>query len=269
MQLSKLIGKHYKWLFIIQFYFKTHIAYLGDTVIRALAEFFILGSTILIWFATTQNNSSFDVNEIITYLVIGFLYTAFTMSWYAEDLSTEIKTGTLISSLLKPTQKFWVSICEYVGRGTLGECLATIVPLMLLLPFVLQFIAIPELPNLVFTILFIPISFFIKHSLESVFGSFAFWFVGDGGMMRLRSAIESVLEGSKIPLNILTVFVPGVLWTPYAFLLHYPVQIWLGKYDIKEIIGVYCLGIVWCLVLFMLSRFVFKLGLKRNEAVGL
>jgi ABC-type uncharacterized transport system permease subunit len=51
--------------------------------------------------------------------------------------------------------------------------------------------------------------------------------------------------------------------------LHHPMQIYLGEYNSLDILLVFLGGIVWCLVLYFLAKFVFKLGLKRNESVGL
>jgi ABC-2 type transport system permease protein len=123
--------------------------------------------------------------------------------------------------------------------------------------------------NLFLTILFIPISFFIKHCIEVIFGCVGFWLVNFGGLLALKYRISDILDGSKIPLDILGRFLPFVLWTPFAFLLHYPVQIYLGKYDWKQTLLIFLGGIIWCVVLWTLARIVFKLGLKRYEGTGM
>jgi ABC-2 type transport system permease protein len=269
MTLQNLLGRNYKWIFFVKFYLKTHIAYLGDTLVRSFGELFALTSTILVWFITTNGSHNFDTKEIITYLVVGFFYTAFTFTWYTEDLGMEIRNGYISASLLRPTSKFWVSICEYIGRGVLGEFLTTLVPLLLILPFVANLITWPSLPNLMFTFAFLPISYFIKHTLEMAFGCIAFWLTQIGGILRFKSQLEVILEGSKIPLNILAIYLPFVLYLPYAFLIHYPVQIWLGKFNFGEVVQIYTYGLLWCLATFLISRWIFKLGLKKNEAVGL
>ena len=269
MTLQKILGTNYKWLYVVIFYYKTHITYLKDTFIRGFSEFLGLGISIFVWFITTSGNKNFDTGEIVTYLLIGFLYTAFTSSWYAEDLGYEIKNGNINSSLLRPTSKFLHNFFEYIGRGVLAEILTTFVPFILLLPFIYGFIVLPIWYNLLFTILFIPISYSIKHCIEAIFGCLAFWLVNFGGTLRLKDRIIYLLDGSKIPLNILVRYFPFVLFTPFAFLLHYPIQIYLGKYNPNEIIMTFAAGIFWCIVLFILARTIFKMGLKRNEAVGL
>jgi ABC-type uncharacterized transport system permease subunit len=46
-------------------------------------------------------------------------------------------------------------------------------------------------------------------------------------------------------------------------------QIYLGKYTASEIWLVIFGSVVWSFILFILARWVFKIGLKKNEAVGL
>ena len=269
MTLRSLLGKNYKWWYIVLFYYKTHITYLGDTLIRGIAEFFGLASSIFIWYITTNSNSSFNTNEIITYLLIGFIYTAFTSSWYAEDLGYEIKNGSLNKSMIIPTPKFIVDFLQYIGRGVFAEILTTFIPVIVLLPYIYQYIYIPTFANLAWTILFIPISYSIKHIVEQIVGTMGFWLTNFGGLLRLKAKFEYLLNGSKIPLNILSNYIWWCLFTPFAFILHYPVQIYLGKYSQVEILQTFGGGIGWCFVLFILARIVFKMGLKRNEAVGL
>ena len=55
----------------------------------------------------------------------------------------------------------------------------------------------------------------------------------------------------------------------FAFTFYHPMQIYLGKYSILETIYVFGGGIVWCIILYYSAKWVFKMGLKRNEAVGL
>ena len=60
-----------------------------------------------------------------------------------------------------------------------------------------------------------------------------------------------------------------MIWTPFTYLLHHPMQIYLGKYSALETLYVFGGGIVWCVILYYLVKWVFKMGLKRNEAIGL
>jgi ABC-type uncharacterized transport system permease subunit len=46
-------------------------------------------------------------------------------------------------------------------------------------------------------------------------------------------------------------------------------QIYLGKYSNLEIFYTFLGGLVWCIMLYFLAKLVFKMGLKKNESVGL
>ena len=60
-----------------------------------------------------------------------------------------------------------------------------------------------------------------------------------------------------------------LIYNPFAYTFYHPMQIYLGKYSQVEILQTFVGGIMWCFVLFILARIIFKKGLKHNEAVGL
>jgi ABC-2 type transport system permease protein len=103
-----------------------------------------------------------------------------------------------------------------------------------------------------------------------VVGLIAFWSVQTTAVDSFYYSLRNFLRGDNIPLWILaTYFGSWVSFTPFAFFIHHPFQIYLGKYSATEIVYTFVGGIGWCIILWLLARIVFKMGLKRNEAVGL
>jgi ABC-2 type transport system permease protein len=78
--------------------------------------------------------------------------------------------------------------------------------------------------------------------------------------------LSELLSGGIVPLigflNFLSIL-------PFSFWVHHPMQIYLGNYSTLETFYVFAGGFGWCVILYFLAQFIFKLGLKRNEAVGL
>ena len=104
-------------------------------------------------------------------------------------------------------------------------------------------------------------------------GCIGFWFnttSSSYAILEASSIAIGLMSGSVIPLYLVfSEFWNPVFWTPFTFLLHHPMQIYLGKYDNIQILQTFIGGIAWCVVLWILARLVFKAGLKKNEAVGL
>ena len=115
----------------------------------------------------------------------------------------------------------------------------------------------------------VPISLFLLFLLEISVSFSAFWLTRINGIILNFGFLLAIFSGRNFPLNLLIESFSWNLFNPFAFTFYHPMQIYLGKYSQIEIIQTFVGGIIWCLVLFILARIVFKMGLKRNEAVGL
>lgn len=100
-------------------------------------------------------------------------------------------------------------------------------------------------------------------------GFSAFWFTESAGINHLVQNFENFLSGSMFPLYILPVYFNWLQFSPFAFTFYHPMQIYLGKYNFEQTIWVFAGGIFWCIFLYFVAKLVFKLGLKKNESVGL
>jgi ABC-type uncharacterized transport system permease subunit len=96
--LEKLLGKHYKWWYIITYNVKLQNTYRSDGFLYAISSTISYGGSILVWFLATMNSQNFNSKEIITYLLIGGIIIKFFPVWYSQELSSKITEGKLISN---------------------------------------------------------------------------------------------------------------------------------------------------------------------------
>ena len=89
------------------------------------------------------------------------------------------------------------------------------------------------------------------------------------GIILNYTFLSSLLMGRSFPLNLLIDNFWINLANPFSFTFYHPVQIYLGKYDNFQTAIVFLGRIFWCAFLYFLAKFVFKMGLKRNESLGL
>gem|GEM_PF-886597 len=268
--LQRLLGRNYKWWYIVRYYYKAQLYYRTNSFLLVTSQVVGFGGSLLVWYLAAQGNPNYNIKEIITYLWLGFGYGSLVSSWLSEDLGFEIQTGKITGKLMQPTSIFWANFCEFIGKSVMGEFSIALLPLILSLPIVWSQLLPPSsLINFLLMFLFIPITFFIKHCVETLVGSVGFWSTSYNGAVSAKSAVAFLLEGGKIPLSVLVTFVPWIIYQPFAFNLHHPMQIYLGKYTSIETLYVFGGGIGWCLVLYFLAKVVFRAGLKKNESVGL
>jgi ABC-2 type transport system permease protein len=206
-----------------------------------------------------------------TYLLVGRLYKALSENLFYGILANQIITGKLTDVLLRP-----INVMRYYFLATLGkrifrnfiELIGFGVAILICVSFTqVNFIW----QNIWLLVLFIPISYWINHFTGVLIGSLAFFIYNKTdypGLESFYANIRTICSGLLIPLNLLP-FSGFFVSLPFAFTLHHPTEMYLGSYSPLQVVYTFGGGIFWCIFLFYISTFVFKKGLKRNEAVGL
>jgi len=54
---------------------------------------------------------------------------------------------------------------------------------------------------------------------------------------------------------------------PFSYLVYYPAQVWLGQAE-KEMVGIFLLTGFWLVIFYLLTRLVWRQGLKSYAAYG-
>jgi ABC-2 type transport system permease protein len=264
--LQQTLGKHYKWWYIVFFGCK-----LGNSspIIRAINIVTIITVSLTILSVWKIGNASQDV---FTYLVIGRLFKTIVDTFVYYSLGSDIMNGKITAALIRPTNQFPYNIYNNLGKR-LPINFLQIIASLIVIPICLIFyssISFDIIRSLV-VISLIPTAYLINYLIGYMAGTTAFFWNNEatfGGFTRAYEAMNNVFLGLIIPLDKLS-FLPFIIYLPQAWIIHHPMQIYLGKYDTNQIIQVFIGGIVWCLILWVLARTMFKIGLKKNEAVGL
>lgn len=264
--LQKLLGRNYKWWYILRYNFTVASGGLGANFYQMLGTSFESLVVFYVWFS--NGNSS----EIITYLLVGRIYKSIPENYFYNALGQDVINGKIVNQIITPQPFIKVSYVQMVGRRFLRNLLES---LSYIIAGVI-FVAVTKV-EIIFSwrflilILFIPITFSINHFFGILIGSAGFFFKDSrefAGFTGSYLTLRSILSGMILPLD-KAPFSGFFLLTPYAWVLHHQVQIYLGKYDTNQTILVFLGGIAWCVILYFLASFAFKMGLKRNESVGL
>jgi ABC-2 type transport system permease protein len=265
--LQKLLGRNYKWWYLFVYAFKSNTAYRWSSFSWLVSRLLTLLATILIWYVSSINGFElFDFKFIFTYYIVGTMFSINNTLLYG--LADDIKSGKISRVLLLPSNS-WLQM--YIGN--LGWNIFSISSEFLLVGILgvigFKFLLLPANP-LVF-LLFLAcnlLGYFILVLTNFLIGSLAFFITDIWGLIDLQSTFRVHLSGKTIPLNILPALLP-LSFLPFAFTFYHPMQIYLGKYSALETLFVFLGGIAWCVILYFLAKLVFKMGLKRNESVGL
>ena len=265
--IQKLLGKNYKWWYLMKYNFVARTTYRVDQLFFVLGSVVTLVGTLIIWWIA--GGKVFDANfqEKLTYFLVGelFYYTIFN---FAGFFGVDIKRGAIAKDLLKPSNYMtYTFVCSI---GTAGvQKIVNISVLGSALIFFSSYLLHPGLLNIILTILLVPISMAIFYFLEILVAFSAFWTTEINGIMLNYTFLSRLLSGKLFPLGLLLSSFSLHIFNPFAFTFYHPMQIYLGKYSPLETFYVFAAGITWCITLYFLAKWVFKAGLKRNEAIGL
>jgi ABC-2 type transport system permease protein len=260
--LQKLLGKQYKWWYIILYNFKTAIIDTTSLIITVIRFTIPLLISLLIYssFSETKNLSG---ELALTNYIFQFSLIAWGTSW---DLRFNIIKGGLSNALLVPTDYIFRQFFVAIGFNSFVFFLRSLV----LIP-ILYFTSSPVIlsGNILFVLILMVISFISFIYLEIIIGSTAFWLnIASNRIIEIFYDLVPLLSGALVLLS-LNPITNIFKYNPFALVAYHPIQIYLGKYYTNEIIFVFAGGLIWGIILYFLSKFIFKLGLKRNEAVGL
>jgi ABC-2 type transport system permease protein len=265
--LQKLLGRQYKWWYIIKQGFNSNTIYRYNSFTWLLSSVVLILGTLIIWYINYSQSGvlSPDFREIFTYFVIGeaFIFA----SAIQFDIGESIQKGKFTNRLMMPTS-YLKYYCFYQFGYQLFENLSKLIIYLILALIMNQFLILPSLINFISFIIAIIIAYFLNLLFGIIIGGMAFFLTAFHGTAALFDSLKLVLGGRLFPFNKLNILKPFAL-TPFAFTFYHPMQVYLGKYDLNQTFLVLLSGTGWCFVLYFLAKFVFKLGLKRNEAVGL
>ncbi|TKH89728.1 ABC-2 family transporter protein, partial [Bacillus cereus] len=128
------------------------------------------------------------------------------------------------------------------------------------------------LPTLKYTFLFILSivgALILYYMIYYLISLFSFYFVEISSFFFTVDIVLELLSGSLIPLE----FLPAPLNTitqflPFSYLIHFPVNVYLGNLSSAEIVNGLISQVIWSLVFYVLIRVLWKKGLNKYESVG-
>ncbi len=264
--LQRSLGLNYKWWYIFKFAFKSNTTYRVNSIMWLLSSFVLIISMIFVWYINYTKTGDLQLfRELFTYFVVAEAFVFGSAIQY--DIGENIQDGKFTTKLLRPTNVFGFYFLNATGYQFFENISKLVIYSLFAILFNLYFL-FSNFYNFSLFLLVCIIGFVINVLIGLIIGLLAFWFTAFFGTANFFNTIKILLSGSFFPLNLLSVTYFAT-FLPFSYTFFHPSQIYLGKYNNSEVLQTFVGGILWCLILWILARWVFKLGLKKNEAVGL
>jgi len=231
-------------LLIYYFLWQAIYAYTGQEVIRgytfaALIQYYVLS------------------------MIVGFFVWCDVDKWISQD----VRRGHIITMFIYPMRFLWQHLAFEIGINSLGIILQMIP--VFLFGFVVFGLKVAPAFNFIAFMVSVMLAFLLAFFISFNVGLSAFWLKKIAGIRKVRRTLMLFLSGGMIPLSFFPLWIQQVSkFLPFEYIRYVPIQIYLGEFSKLGILGQLGLQIVWIVLLYFLSIFIYKRAFKQFAGAG-
>ena len=226
----------------------------------------------VLWVGVAQSVKGFPmtVKQVVTYFLLSLPVGRLTQAWSWEDLEQRIRNGEFSRFLMLPFSYVYWDFAHNCAQKTMR--ILVIVPVFFLVYLILKDSVDLglTLSELLFFILAILLGLFLRFSYEIFMGTTTFWLIEATAIGAIFGTLSSLFSGSGAPL---AAFPPSIVFIarllPFRYFLSFPLEVYLGQLNDRELLSGFLLGILWLLFFALLFKPLFKRGVRVYEGVGI
>ena len=237
----------------------------------AVNFFFLLvhAQVLLGFFRARGNAGGWQPNDAVLYFAASesLLMVIGIFPDYRYNLAERVRTGEIVSDLVRPVGLYWRELAERYGTG--GHYLVTRAPAVFAAGWLVYGLLPPLRPELLLFPVSLALALAVSAGLWFLACSSAFWRESAAGELSAIVFVNTLLGGVFVPLD----FYPEALrWLadalPFRATLYTPVAIFTGKLAGGALVFGLVHQIVWAVALAALGLGLESRGLRRLAAQG-
>lgn len=262
-----------KYLAIAGITYSNIIQYRWEILVNQIRTVIVFLSLYYLWtniFLGKTSLFGFSQREIITYLFLSTVLRQFILFSAADQIAGELQSwGKFFSYLLKPVGyfRYWFTvdlvykIFDFVSVAIIVSIFLVLFKVSLLIPHDYLYIIIFAASVLIAMLIYFFIAVFIATT--------GFWTNQVWGLQFLTVLLLDFSAGAYFPLDVLPPqFQTIIRFTPFPYLLYFPLKIFLQKVTIQEAITSVLISTIWLFLIFVILQVFWRKGLKVYEAWG-
>ncbi len=223
-----------------------------------------------IWKVLYGGNS--EVNNISYAMVATNLIVAQGLSnaFRLNDFAVQQKLwdGSIAIELLKPID-LRVSMLAWNLGDILFSLLTNFLPSVIIAGIFIGLLPPSGLLSVFLFIISIILSFAILWSMSTIVQMSAFWILNVWSLATLKDVLIRVLAGASLPLWFMPDAVLTVIkYTPFESVYFIPIQIYLGKIGVNDVLSCYFKQALWFIVLYLIGIYLWHCGKKKIVVQG-
>lgn len=210
----------------------------------------------------------FRGKDFVAYFLATFIVRQFTSSWIAWELNFSVRQGTLSYRLLRPIEPLWHIAIDNLATLPLRSLIAGPIAFIGFLLVGKAMLPSSLLAWLLWCIAMLG-AWSITCLINVAIGSLSLFMESSIKLMELWLTFYFVFSGYTIPIEIFPPALRSVAnWLPFRYQIGLPVEIMTSAYPISKILPLLCAQWVYVAILLILSRALWRTGLRRYAAFG-
>lgn len=262
-----------KYLAVAKITLANLLQYRLEFVIGQLRNVLLFLTLYFLWteiYAARLTLFNFDQFQIITYIIMAMiLRSTVTFSPSVDHIAGELQSwGKFFSYLLKPIGYLRYWFCVDLVYKIVSLLFILLIAFVFIKTFQITFL-LPNITNSVFFLIMIFVVTLTYFYIGILISTTGFWTSQVWGLQFLVVLVLEFSAGTFFPIDVLPQTAQSLIrLTPFPYLLYYPISIFLGKVPVSESIRLIMIGLLWLAVIYLVTNFVWKKGLKVYEAWG-
>lgn len=261
------------------------LTYRLDFIFGTLLRFLPILTTILLWQAIYKGSqpdsgtsgaskalAGFTFSDMIAYLLMVNISRMFSsMPGLAGGIARDIREGTIKKYLLQPLDMIGY-LLSYRVAHKVSYIISSAVPYAILF-FLCRHYFYGKVPTepvvwLGFAASLI-MAFVVGFFFEVSVGMVGFWFLEVTSLLYIVMTLNFFVSGHMLPLDLLPWPWFSILtWLPFQYMAYFPAVVFLGKVRGSDLAFGLLLQLAWCVFFIVLSRVLYRRGLRRYSAFG-
>lgn len=218
--------------------------------------------------------AGYRYGDMVAYYLLVTISRAFSsMPGLTSGIANQVRDGEIKKFLIQPVDMVSCLLVQRVAHKLVYYLIAT-------LPFALVFFLCrnffvdgwPDWEVLCVYFASLAFSFLLGFFLEACIGLIAFWFLEVTSLMFIYMLLNFLLSGHMFPLELLPTEPINIrIWLdylPFKYLAYFPAAVFLGKVSGPEMYFGLLVEIGWVVFFFVLSRILWRRGLRRYSGFG-
>lgn len=263
-----------KYSIIIRNEIQKQFTYRASIAAYAFGNIAELVALTVIWTIVYRNIdviNGYTAHEMISYVVFAWFFSFLTTTYsFEQNVARDIHQGTLSNLLVKPQSYIRYMIAVGTGRITIAFLIVLVQGAIVFSFFRNSLVFSLDLPIIFLLICMLVVTYFINLFLSIIIGFIAFWTMEINGTYYSIKVFSKFMSGTFFPISLLPAFfMKASFFLPFVYTIYIPVQLYLGKISFAEGLRGLAIEMLWLVVLYVIIKIVWKLGLKKYESVGI